>query len=72
MIAPDCPCHFVRRRAQALEQYLAGGYNAGAIAKQVTTGKNAMPAFGGRLSDDETANVAAFVISASSSKAGWD
>ena len=70
MIAPDCPCHFVRRRAQALEQYLAGGYNAGAVVKQVTNGKGAMPAFGGRLSDEDIANVAAYVISTSS--AGWE
>ena len=36
---------------------------------QVTNGKNAMPAFGGRLSDDDIANVAAYVIKTSS--AGW-
>jgi cytochrome c6 len=35
----------------------------------VTNGKNAMPAFGGRLSDDDIANVAAYVIKTSS--AGW-
>jgi len=29
---------------------------------QVTNGKNAMPAFGGRLSDDDIQNVAAYVI----------
>ena len=47
-----------------------GGYNEGAIVKQVINGKGAMPAFGGRLSDDDIANVAAFVIS--TSKAGWE
>ena len=45
-----------------MEQYLAGGFNEGAVAKQVTNGKNAMPAFGGRLSDEDIANVAAYVI----------
>ena len=30
---------------------------------QVTNGKNAMSAFGGRLSDDDIANVATYVIS---------
>ena len=55
---------------EALEQYLAGGRNEKAIINQVTNGKNAMPAFGGRLADDEIANVAAYVISASD--AGWE
>jgi hypothetical protein len=36
----------------------------------VTNGKNAMPAFGGRLSDDDIKDVAAYVIS--QSEAGWD
>ena len=58
-------------RAQALEQYLDGGFNEAAVSKQVTNGKGAMPAFGGRLSDDDIANVAAYVIS--TSKAGsWE
>jgi cytochrome c6 len=55
---------------EALEQYLAGGRNEKAVINQVTNGKNAMPAFGGRLGDDEIANVAAYVIS--SSEAGWE
>ena len=55
---------------EALDQYLAGGRNAKAVVNQVTNGKNAMPAFGGRLSDDDIANVAAYVIA--SSEAGWD
>ena len=42
----------------ALEQYLDGGPNEGAVMKQVTNGRNAMPAFGGRLSDEDIANVA--------------
>ena len=56
---------------QALEQYLAGGFNEGAVAKQVTNGKGAMPAFGGRLSDEAIADVATYVISASRA-ANWD
>lgn len=37
--------------------------DAKAITYQVTNGKNAMPAFGGRLSDDEIQDVAGFVLS---------
>eukprot|EP00586_Coscinodiscus_wailesii_P006332 CAMPEP_0172487590 /NCGR_PEP_ID=MMETSP1066-20121228/16724_1 /TAXON_ID=671091 /ORGANISM="Coscinodiscus wailesii, Strain CCMP2513" /LENGTH=143 /DNA_ID=CAMNT_0013254295 /DNA_START=126 /DNA_END=557 /DNA_ORIENTATION=+ len=55
---------------EALEQYLAGGRNEAAVITQVTNGKNAMPAFGGRLGDDEIANVATYVIKTSES--GWD
>nr|YP_005090031.1 cytochrome c553 [Fucus vesiculosus]CAX12411.1 cytochrome c553 [Fucus vesiculosus] len=36
-----------------------------AITYQVTNGKNAMPAFGGRLSDDDIEDVASFVLSQS-------
>nr|YP_011007588.1 cytochrome c6 [Syringoderma abyssicola]WAM65017.1 cytochrome c6 [Syringoderma abyssicola] len=36
-----------------------------AITYQVTNGKNAMPAFGGRLSDDDIQDVANFVLSQS-------
>ena len=54
----------------ALETYLDGGFNEGSVVKQVTNGKNAMPAFGGRLSDSDIANVATYVIS--TSKDGWD
>ena len=43
----------------ALEEYLDGGFNEAAVVKQVSNGKNAMPAFGGRLSDDDISNVAA-------------
>lgn len=39
--------------------------SASAITYQVTNGKNAMPAFGGRLSDDEIEDVAGFVLSQS-------
>lgn len=55
---------------EALDQYLAGGRSAGSIVTQVTNGKNAMPAFGGRLSDDDIKDVAAYVMAASD--AGWD
>lgn len=42
----------------------------GAITYQVTNGKNAMPAFGGRLSDFEIDDVANFVLTRSDK--GWD
>ncbi|NER80841.1 MAG: c-type cytochrome [Leptolyngbya sp. SIO1D8] len=40
-----------------------------AIKTQVTNGKNAMPAFGGRLSDQEIDNVAAYVLD--QAEKGW-
>lgn len=55
---------------EALELYLTGGRNEAAVRTQVTNGKNAMPAFGGRLGEADIANVASFVIT--KSKAGWD
>lgn len=54
---------------QALQQYLDGGDNEDAVIKQVSNGKGAMPAFGGRLPDSDIQDVAAFVIS--SAKEGW-
>jgi cytochrome c6 len=54
----------------ALDQYLAGGRSEKSVVTQVTNGKNAMPAFGGRLSDEDIANVAAYVIK--TADAGWD
>jgi len=54
----------------ALESYLAGGRNEAAVKTQVTNGKNAMPAFGGRLSEEDIADVASYVIATSES--GWD
>ena len=58
-------------RKEALEQYLEGGLKPSSIVYQVTNGKNAMPAFGGRLDDDEIQNVAAYVFDqATGSK--WD
>lgn len=40
-----------------------------AIVTQVTKGKNAMPAFAGRLSADDIENVAAYVLA--QSEGGW-
>lgn len=54
----------------ALETYLNGGRNEAAVIKQVTFGKNAMPAFGGRLPDEAIEKVAAYVIS--NSESGWE
>ena len=50
----------------ALVSYLTGGFKEESIVYQVTNGKNAMPAFGGRLSDDEIFDVASFVYSQAS------
>ena len=50
-------------KADALKAYLTG-YADGpeaAVATQVTNGKNAMPAFGGKLSPSDIADVAAYV-----------
>ena len=48
----------------------ANGMNsAEAIVNQVTNGKNAMPAFGGRIAPDQIENVAAYVLEQSA--AGW-
>jgi cytochrome c6 len=58
-------------KADALKAYLAG-YADGpeaAVAMQVTNGKNAMPAFGGKLSAGDIADVAAYVIEQSAK--GW-
>lgn len=50
-----------------LEQY--GMNSIEAIVTQVTNGKNAMPSFKGRITDDEIAEVAAYVLQ--QSEAGW-
>ena len=55
---------------EALDQYLAGGRSEASVITQVTNGKNAMPAFGGRLEEDQIADVAAYVIA--TADAGWD
>lgn len=54
-------------KKDALDKY--GMYSADAIMTQVKNGKNAMPAFGGRLTDDDIANVAAYVLSQADK--GW-
>jgi phosphoribulokinase len=46
----------------ALDTYLEGGRTEPSVVNQVTYGKNAMPAFGGRLSAEDIADVAAYVI----------
>jgi cytochrome c6 len=40
-----------------------------AISNQVTNGKNAMPAFGGRLTDEDINNVANYVLN--QAEQGW-
>lgn len=45
------------------------GMDLEAIVTQVTKGKNAMPAFAGRLSADDIQNVAAYVLA--QSEGGW-
>jgi len=58
-------------RKEALEQYLEGGLKESSIIYQVTNGKNAMPAFGGRLDEEEIKDVAAYVFD-QSTNAKWD
>ncbi|BAT51578.1 cytochrome c6 [Nostoc sp. NIES-3756] len=47
-------------KKDALEQF--GMYSAQAIITQVTNGKNAMPAFKGRLKSEQIEDVAAYVL----------
>jgi cytochrome c6 len=58
-------------KKDALVEYLAGGFKEESIVYQVTNGKNAMPAFGGRLSDEEIGDVAAYVYKTASADA-WE
>merc|ERR1712146_611563 len=54
----------------SLKSYLAGfDGTEKAIVYQVTNGKNAMPAFGGRLDDEEIEDVASYVLS--QANGGW-
>jgi cytochrome c6 len=46
-----------------------GMYNVKAIVTQITNGKNAMPAFGGRLTNEDIENVASYVLAQSDK--GW-
>lgn len=51
-------------KQDALEKFLAGygpAHNETAIAKQITYGKGMMPAFKNRLTEDQIANIAAYV-----------
>jgi len=54
-------------KKEALQEY--GMYSADKIIYQVTNGKNAMPAFGERLSETDIENVAAYVLE--QAEAGW-
>lgn len=54
-------------KKEVLEEY--GMNSIEAITNQVTNGKNAMPSFGGRLSDDDINNVANYVLN--QSEIGW-
>ena len=59
-------------KVDALEKFLDGygpNHNPEAIVKQVTYGKGMMPAFRNRLTDEDIANVAAYVQDQSES--GW-
>ena len=56
---------------EALEEYLAGGLKESSIITQVTNGKNAMPAFGGRLADSDIQDVAAYVYDTATGNK-WD
>ncbi len=58
-------------KKDALVEYLAGGFKEESIVTQVTNGKNAMPAFGGRLSDEEIGDVAAYVFATANANA-WE
>lgn len=55
-------------KKEALEAY--GMKSVDAITYQVTNGKNAMPAFGGRLGDSDIEDVANYVLS--QTEKGWD
>jgi cytochrome c6 len=52
---------------EALEKY--GMYSQEAIVSQAMKGKNAMPAFGRRLSQEQLENVAAYILDQAES--GW-
>jgi cytochrome c6 len=54
-------------KQEALEKYNMNSIDA--IANQVTNGKNAMPAFKGRLSQAQIEDVASYVLA--QSEKGW-
>ncbi|MDA9370502.1 c-type cytochrome [Gloeomargaritaceae cyanobacterium AH-226-B11] len=49
---------------------LNGMNNISSVAYQVMNGKNAMPAFGGRLSDSDIENVANYILQ--KSRENWE
>nr|BAF98275.1 cytochrome c6 precursor [Pediastrum duplex] len=53
------PDHTLRKAA--IEQFLDGGFKLEAIKYQVENGKGAMPAWDGRLSEEEIDSVSAYV-----------
>jgi cytochrome c6 len=54
-------------KKDALEKY--DMYSLEAVKNQIINGKNAMPAFGGRLSDEQIDDVATYVLSQADK--GW-
>lgn len=54
-------------KKEALEKY--GMNSLSAIINQVKKGKNAMPAFGGRLSDEQIEDVATYILK--QAQKGW-
>lgn len=54
-------------KKETLEKY--GMYSAEAIVTQITNGKNAMPAFGKKLTEDKIQAIAAYVLE--QADAGW-
>lgn len=54
-------------KKEALEKY--GMNSLSAIIDQVKKGKNAMPAFGGRLSDEQIEDVATYILK--QAQKGW-
>ncbi|MBE9170593.1 c-type cytochrome [Pleurocapsales cyanobacterium LEGE 06147] len=54
-------------KKDALEKY--DMYSLEAVKNQIVNGKNAMPAFGGRLSDEQIEDVATYVLSQADK--GW-
>ena len=61
-VSADALDTYVEQLEHEVDKYLAGGRKESSVVTQVTNGKNAMPAFGGRLSDEEIGDVAAYVI----------
>jgi len=71
-------CHFGGRnllspqktlQKDALDKYLEGGRKESSVINRITLGKG-HPSFSGKLSEDDIANVASYVIS--TSETGWE